>query len=141
MRNPVFRKLPIDSFISASSRLTKSKLQLEVIFKYTPSDSPDAQLLPRALSLAAELLQRIDRIIGEANNRLKLFQIEQDMNIVLTDREKGDLQLGEVGRQCIRQSKLLMKRSQGEAEYNLVLLDNAILIYRKKADGTKVKAV
>ena len=141
MRNPAFRKLPLDSFIGASSRLTKAKLQLEGIFKYSPADSADAQLLPTALSLAVELLQKIDCIIGQANNRLKLLQIEQDLSNVLTDRDKADLQLGEMGRQCIRQSKLMMKRSQGEAEYNLVLLDNAVLIYRKKADGAKVKAV
>lgn len=141
MRNPAFRKLPLDSFIASSSRLTKSKLQIEAMIKYTPESNPDGFLLPQALKLCQSVLYSIDRAIGEATSRNHIKQLKDDIGEVATLYEKKLIDVHNVERECLRQGKVVIKKGQAESTYQIMLLDNILILYRKKSDSTKLKAV
>jgi hypothetical protein len=144
MRHQIFRKLPIDSFITSSSRLTKSKLQIESIIKYTPPDDRDAFLLPQALNSVQSILQKIDKAIGMATNRLQISHLKHDLNGVLSRLERNQIAFNDPTRQCLRKGKVLIKRTASESTYfQVALLDNVFVAYRhsKKVDAIKVKAV
>lgn len=140
MRNPAFRKLPLDSFIAASSRLSKSKLQIESIIKYTPASHKDSPLLKVALTHLQLIMMKIDQRIGVASNQLQLLCLKDDMKGVLNTLDMNQLSLDDPCRKCVIQGKVLV-RGHSESTCQVILLDNALLIYRKKDQTCKIKMV
>ncbi|KAJ3224469.1 RHO1 GDP-GTP exchange protein 2 [Clydaea vesicula] len=141
-KEPGFRRLPLDSFIAGpSSRLTKSKLILESILKYTPEEHPDKQNVQQALTLEGAILERINSATGKANNRLKLALLEEQLDI--DSSQKMALRLYDQKTVIVRDGKLLMKRLSGggEVEMNVLLLDHCLVIYRQKSDLMKIKMI
>jgi hypothetical protein len=144
MRHPIFRKLPLDSFITSSSRLTKSKLQIESIMKYTQPDDRNVHLMPQALNLCQSILYKIDTAIGLATNRLQISHLKHDLSGVLSGLERNQISINDPTRLCLRMGKVMVKRNASESTYfQVALLDNVFVAYRqsKKADAIKVKAV
>lgn len=141
MRSPGFRKLSLESFISPSSRLTKSKLQIEAILKRTPSTSPDNLSISVAMNMNHDILAKIDALIGQAQNESHLRRIECELQS-LSQGERNDLRLRDPKRKVIREGALPLKKIMGDVDCHLVLLDNAILIFKKRGDGgLKIKDV
>ena len=143
MRNPVFRKLPIESFLAISSRLTKSKLQIESILKYTLPDCNDYGRLYEALELVRDILRNVDGAIGLATNKRQIQVLTYDLAGILTTLELKHMALDFKSRTCLREGKVIVERPRSESiSHQVVLLDNVFIIYRiSKKHGCKLKAV
>ncbi len=133
-QNPKCRRLPLESFLAApTTRLAKSKLLLETILKYTPQNHPDTHLIPQAISHMKTILENINIATGKADNRFKLDQLADQLT--LNSKEAALVNLSDSRRQLVRDGPLIMKKTASDYEVHVFLLDNCLLICKRKKTG------
>ncbi|KAJ2158138.1 RHO1 GDP-GTP exchange protein 2, partial [Coemansia sp. RSA 552] len=120
---PQSRRLPVQSFIGRpATRFARYPLLLNAIIKRT-TDSSEIQRLQSAVDKVKAALEEVDRLTGEASERLRIRQISQRLRLVSGARDS--LALDSPSRQLIREGVLY----SGDSSQVLVFLfDNSLIM-------------
>ncbi|KAI8897330.1 hypothetical protein BC833DRAFT_621321 [Globomyces pollinis-pini] len=133
---PVFRKLPIESFLARpTTRLGRYPLLLKPVMEKAAENHPDRILIPQALTGFKAVLTNINIEAGKAENILKLGRLNKQI-FGPTD-QTACLNLLEEGRQIIRDGKLMMRKNN-ETEVMVFLFDHLLLVTKQKDNGYKI---
>ncbi|XP_065111140.2 rho guanine nucleotide exchange factor 11 isoform X3 [Paramisgurnus dabryanus] len=139
--SPHCRRLQLkDLLVSEMQRLTKYPLLLDNIIKYTEEDSPDLQLLQRALACCRGILQAVNEVVRETEhrhrlsqyqNRLDLTHLERQANPVATQFKNLDL----TTKRMIHEGHLTWKVSKDKAiEIQALLLSDLLVLLQRGPD-------
>ncbi|KAJ1730263.1 RHO1 GDP-GTP exchange protein 2 [Coemansia biformis] len=133
-RRPECRKLGVQHFLTRPpTRLARYPLMLRAVLKKTPEGHPDRVSIPLAIERIEAMLNRINVETGKAQNRLRLFKVDEKLVCTVTDR--NDLRLTDDQRRLVRDSQL-RKRGGGEtATIQVLLLDHMLLMCKVKVDS------
>ncbi|PVU91458.1 hypothetical protein BB559_004125 [Furculomyces boomerangus] len=129
-RNPLCRKLPIQSFLGRpSSRLARYPLLFEAILKRTPEGHPDRNDLRECVEGIRKILAVINVETGKLSNKLKLITINQ--KLLCSVAHKNDLDLLNEKRNMVRTGVLRKKPGVGE-EIQAMLLDHMLIFCKER---------
>ncbi|TFK74994.1 CNH-domain-containing protein [Pluteus cervinus] len=121
-RLPESRKLELNAYLTKpTTRLARYPLLLGAVLKHTPDDSPDKTMLPQAIALIRDFLDKVNSESGRTENRFNLIQLEQQLTF--KPGEEIELRLTEEGREMVHKG-LLNKR---DGEVQVYLFDHALL--------------
>ncbi|XP_006461808.1 hypothetical protein AGABI2DRAFT_185908 [Agaricus bisporus var. bisporus H97] len=121
-RLPESRKLELNAFLTKpTTRLARYPLLLESVLKNTPEDSSDKTMIPKAVVMIRELLNKLNQETGKTENRFNLAQLENQL--YFKPGEEVDLKLKEPGREMITKGTLVKR----DGEILVHLFDHAIL--------------
>ncbi|KXS15279.1 hypothetical protein M427DRAFT_98955 [Gonapodya prolifera JEL478] len=131
-REPLCRNLPIQSFLARpTTHLGRLPLLIEAILKRTSDDHPDVVQLRAVVDAVKAYLVTVNARAGEADNKLKLEKLSQE--VVFREGQWEDLKLGEAGRQLVRKGPLVVKRpAQEDVELTVFLFDHVVLLTKHK---------
>lgn len=62
-----------------TTRLARYPLLLESVLKNTPEDSSDKTMIPKAVVMIRELLNKLNQETGKTENRFNLAQLENQL--------------------------------------------------------------
>lgn len=134
------RKLELNGYLTKpTTRLARYPLLLENVLKYTEAGNPDKEDIPKVLTTIRDLLTRVNRESGRAENRFNLRRLNEQLRF--RPNEKVDLKLTEEGRELVFKSNF-KKSPTEQSEITAFLFDHAVLLVRVKAvgKGEEVKA-
>ncbi|KAJ2758873.1 RHO1 GDP-GTP exchange protein 2, partial [Coemansia nantahalensis] len=104
-RRPECRKLGVQHFLTRPpTRLARYPLMLRAVLKKTPEGHPDRTAIPHVIERVEAMLNRINVETGKAQNRLRLFKVDEKLGCTVTDR--NDLRLTDDQRRLVRDSQL-----------------------------------
>ncbi|KAJ2317670.1 RHO1 GDP-GTP exchange protein 2, partial [Coemansia sp. RSA 2704] len=132
-RRPECRKLGVQHFLTRPpTRLARYPLLLRAVLKYTPEGHPDRAALPEVIARIEDMLGRINVETGKAQNRLRLFKVDEKLVCSVSDR--NDLRLTDDQRRLVRDSQLRKRGGEG-SNIQVLLLDHMLLMCKIKADA------
>lgn len=137
------RKLELNGYLTKpTTRLARYPLLLEAVLKYSEEGNSDREDLPKVLTVIRDLLSRVNRESGKAENRFQLKRLQESLRF--RPNERVDLRLTEDGREIVFKSQL-RKTPQDTSPTNEItayLFDHAVLLVRVKqaGKGEEVKA-
>ncbi|KAI9092393.1 CNH domain-containing protein [Phlyctochytrium arcticum] len=133
-RLPECRKLPVQSFLARpTTRMGRYPLLLKSILEASPEGHSDRVILPRVIATLKDILHKINKEAGRAENFLKLNQLQSQL--VFHPGEQVDLGLLSPSRQLLREGTLILRRNGNEIEVHVFLFDHVLLITKKKKSG------
>lgn len=132
-RKPECRKLGVQHFITRPpTRLARYPLVLKEALKYTPNGHPDRETIPHVISRIQAMLERINAETGKAQNRIRLYKVDEKLVCSATDR--NNLRLTDEQRKLIRDSQLRKRGSADTSSIQVLLLDHMLLMCKIKRD-------
>lgn len=136
-----FRRLPLESFLARpTTRLGRYPILIKDILKHT--QVPQEQLaLKNAMNIIENILKNVNEKAGKTTNKLKLDQWTSllDQSTIEKREEVISLQLHSPNREFIREGTLFMKKENNTLqEVNVVFLNNAFVITRKKVNSIEI---
>ena len=134
------RKLELNGYLTKpTTRLARYPLLLENVLKYTEPDNPDKDDIPKVLTMIRDLLSRVNKESGKAENRFNLRRLHEQLRF--RPNEKVDLRLTEEGRELVFKSQF-KKSPTDPTEITAFLFDHAVLLVRIKqaGKGEEIKA-
>ncbi|KAJ1808944.1 RHO1 GDP-GTP exchange protein 2, partial [Coemansia sp. RSA 2598] len=133
-RRPECRKLGVQHFLTRPpTRLARYPLVLKAVLKYTPAGHPDRETIPFVISRVEAMLNRINTETGKAQNRLRLYKVDEKLVCTATDR--NDLRLTDERRKLVRDSQLRKRGGNDNAVIQVLLLDHMLLMCKVKVDS------
>ncbi|CAG8663994.1 30717_t:CDS:10, partial [Racocetra persica] len=139
-RSKEARRLDFRHFVQRpTTRLQRYTLLLEQIKKYTPDENQDKGYLDSALQTIREHCVVSDNRVHEAENRLKILEIER--KLVKKDggpcNELNELNLSDPNRQLLFKGELQKRSSLDKHDLLVFLFDNYLVMTkeRKGPDG------
>ncbi|KAJ2589385.1 RHO1 GDP-GTP exchange protein 2 [Coemansia sp. RSA 1722] len=133
-RRPECRKLGVQHFLTRPpTRLARYPLVLKAVLKYTPAGHPDRETIPFVISRVEAMLNRINTETGKAQNRLRLYKVDEKLMCTATDR--NDLRLTDERRKLVRDSQLRKRGGNDNAVIQVLLLDHMLLMCKVKVDS------
>lgn len=131
-RHPEARRLSIQSFVGrATTRLGRYPLLLQGILKKTQEGSPDLVLIPQVLELIRTKLEEVNRLAGEAEERLKINYISSHLYFKPEDMTL-DIDLENRNRHLIKEGILKRVTSHGSQTIAVFLFDNVLVLAKEK---------
>lgn len=131
-RHPEARRLSIQSFVGrATTRLGRYPLLLEGILKKTEKGNPDLALIPQVLDLIRTKLEEVNRLAGEAEERLKINYISSHLFFKPEDIT-FDIDLENKERRLIKEGILKRATSHGTQTIAIFLFDNVLILAKEK---------
>ncbi|KAJ1959992.1 RHO1 GDP-GTP exchange protein 2, partial [Dipsacomyces acuminosporus] len=132
-RRPEGRKLGVQHFLTRPpTRLARYPLVLNAVLKYTPEGHPDRKNIPHVVSRIEAMLNRINAETGKAQNRLRLYKIDE--KLVCSASDRNDLRLTDDQRKLIRDSQLRKRGGNDGSVIQVLLLDHMLLMCKIKVD-------
>jgi len=137
-----FRRLPLESFLARpTTRLGRYPILIKDILKYTKEDHPDQKSLKATMETIKNILKQVNERAGKTTNKIKIDQWYRSLD--QSTQEKFEdiliLKLGSPKRNFIREGSLQMKRDNSNPqEVDIVLLDNALVITRKRVNNIEI---
>jgi len=137
-----FRRLPLESFLARpTTRLGRYPILIKDILKHTKEDHPDQKTLKSTMEIIQNILKQVNEKAGKTTNKLKLDQWIKLLD--QTTMEKVEdilvLKLNSPEREFLREGQLLLKREgTTPQEVDIVFLDNAFVITRKKVNSIEM---
>ncbi|KAJ2807590.1 RHO1 GDP-GTP exchange protein 2 [Coemansia helicoidea] len=133
-RRPECRKLGVQHFLTRPpTRLARYPLMLRAVLKKTPEGHPDRTAIPHVIERVEAMLNRINVETGKAQNRLRLFKVDEKLGCTVTDR--NDLRLTDDQRRLVRDSQLRKRGGGDTATVQVLLLDHMLLMCKVKVDS------
>ncbi|KAJ2098871.1 RHO1 GDP-GTP exchange protein 2 [Coemansia sp. S142-1] len=133
-RRPECRKLGVQHFLTRPpTRLARYPLVLKAVLKYTPVGHPDRETIPYVVGRIEAMLNRINTETGKAQNRLRLYKVDEKLVCPAIDR--NDLRLTDDQRKLVRDSQLRKRGSNDSAVIQVLLLDHMLLMCKVKVDS------
>lgn len=127
------RKLELNGYLTKpTTRLARYPLLLENVLKYTEDGNPDKEDIPKVLVMIRDLLGRVNKESGKAENRFTLKRVHESLRF--RPQERVDLRLLEDGREMVFKS-VFKKSPTDPAEITAFLFDHAVLLVRIKQVG------
>ncbi|KAJ9155490.1 Rho1 guanine nucleotide exchange factor 1 [Pleurostoma richardsiae] len=127
------RKLELNGYLTKpTTRLARYPLLLENVLKYTEGVNPDKDDIPKVLIMIRDLLTRVNRESGRAENRFNLRRLHEQLRF--RPNERVDLKLTEEGRELVFKSNF-RKSPTENSEITAFLFDHAVLLVRIKQVG------
>ena len=124
------RKLELNGYLTKpTTRLARYPLLLENVLKYTAEDNPDIQDIPKVIATIKEILTKVNKESGKAENQHNLRQLSQQLK--WNPGEKFDLKLLEEGRELVYKGPL-KKGPTDSSEVFVYLFNHALLLVRIK---------
>ncbi|KAJ3188173.1 RHO1 GDP-GTP exchange protein 2 [Gaertneriomyces sp. JEL0708] len=134
-RRPECRKLPIQSFLGRpTTRMGRYPLFLRSVVDKAAPNNPDRTLVPQAMDVIKTILSKINKEAGEAENRLKLSLLQAQLTF--NPGELVDLALDDPARVAAREGALILRKGGNEIDLQVFLFDHALLLTKKKKNGT-----
>ncbi|KAJ1657937.1 RHO1 GDP-GTP exchange protein 2 [Dispira simplex] len=128
---PETRRLPIKSFLTRpTARLARYPLLIKAILKSTPENHPDQKTLKEAEAYIEKLLKEIDVKTGEAQNKVDLGKLSEQLQCKPSDL--NDLNLLQDGRRLLRHGALKRRSNVDTGELTCYLLDHMFLMAKRK---------
>ncbi|KAJ2077496.1 RHO1 GDP-GTP exchange protein 2 [Coemansia sp. RSA 988] len=132
-RRPECRKLGVQHFLTRPpTRLARYPLMLRAVLKKTPDGHPDRESISFVIGRIEDMLNRINVETGKAQNRLRLFKVDEKLVCSVSDR--NDLRLTDDQRKLVRDSQL-RKRGGDGSSIQVLLLDHMLLMCKVKVDS------
>ena len=133
-RLPESRKLELNAYLTKpTTRLARYPLLLGAVLKHTPSDSPDAEGLPKVIEMVREFLKRVNEESGKTENRFNLIQLDQQL--IWKQGDEVNLRLRDEGRELVYKGTLA-RRGGESGDLVVWLFDHAVLFAKSsKAKG------
>ncbi|KAJ2001854.1 RHO1 GDP-GTP exchange protein 2, partial [Coemansia thaxteri] len=133
-RRPECRKLGVQHFLTRPpTRLARYPLVLKAVLKYTPVGHPDRETIPHVIGRIEAMLNRINTETGKAQNRLRLYKVDEKLVCPAIDR--NDLRLTDDQRKLVRDSQLRKRGGNDSSIIQVLLLDHMLLMCRVKVDS------
>ncbi|KAJ1796854.1 RHO1 GDP-GTP exchange protein 2 [Coemansia sp. RSA 2399] len=133
-RRPECRKLGVQHFLTRPpTRLARYPLVLRAVLKYTPEGHPDRETIPYVIGRIESMLQRINLETGKAQNRLRLFRVDDKLECSVADR--NNLRLTDEQRKLVRDSPLRKRGGSENSAIQVMLLDHMLLMCKVKTDS------
>ena len=124
------RKLELNGYLTKpTTRLARYPLLLENVLKYTAEDNPDIQDIPKVIAIIKDILTKVNKESGKAENQHNLRQLSQQLK--WSPGEKFDLKLLEEGRELVYKGPL-KKGPTDSSEVFVYLFNHALLLVRIK---------
>lgn len=137
-----FRRLPLESFLARpTTRLGRYPILIRDILKHTKEDHPDQISLNATVETIKDILKQVNEKAGKTINKIKLDQWTKSLDQSTLEKieDVSVLRLSSVKRNFIREGTLQMKRENATPqEVDIVLLDNALVITRKKVNSIEI---
>jgi len=137
-----FRRLPLESFLARpTTRLGRYPILIKDILKHTKEDHPDQKTLKSTMEIIQNILKQVNEKAGKTTNKLKLDQWIKLLDQTTMEKVEDilKLKLGSPERQFLREGQLLLKREgTTPQEVDIVFLDNAFVITRKKVNSIEI---
>ncbi|KAJ9061495.1 RHO1 GDP-GTP exchange protein 2 [Entomophthora muscae] len=131
-RHPEARRLSIQSFVGrATTRLGRYPLLLQGILKKTKEGSPDLVLIPQVLEFIKTKLEEVNRMAGEAEERLKINFINSHLFFKPEDITL-DIDLENKSRHLVKEGILKRAYSHGSQTIAVFLFDNVLILAKEK---------
>ncbi|KAI9291635.1 hypothetical protein K502DRAFT_320968 [Neoconidiobolus thromboides FSU 785] len=131
-KHPESRRLSIQSFVGrATTRLGRYPLLLESILKKSSENSPDKILIPQALDLIRDTLNLVNKLAGEADEKLKINYINSHLYFKPED-EYIEPNLDQPGRKLIKEGPMKRVSPAGNQNIKLFLFDNVLILAKEK---------
>ncbi|KAG8910868.1 RHO1 GDP-GTP exchange protein 2 [Tulasnella sp. 417] len=139
-RLPESRKLNLNDYLTRpTTHLARYPLLLECILKYTTDHHPDKVFLADVVQILRKLLKRVNEESGKAEGRIKLLQLDQQLEF--RKAEQVDLGLRDENRELVFQDTLRRRRGRGDdCDLQVFLLDHVLLIAKIKTRHGKFQA-
>ncbi|KAI9505803.1 CNH domain-containing protein [Coemansia spiralis] len=133
-RRPECRKLGVQHFLTRPpTRLARYPLVLKAVLKYTPEGHPDRETIPHVIERIEAMLNRINAETGKAQNRLRLFKVDDKLVCSVADR--NNLRLTDDQRKLVRDSQLRKRGGNEASAIQMLLLDHMLLMCKVKTDS------
>ncbi|KAJ2091715.1 RHO1 GDP-GTP exchange protein 2 [Coemansia sp. RSA 986] len=133
-RRPECRKLGVQHFLTRPpTRLARYPLVLKAVLKYTPEGHPDRETIPYVIGRIESMLGRINLETGRAQNRLRLFKVDDKLECSVADR--NNLRLTDEQRKLVRDSPLRKRGGSETSAIQVMLLDHMLLMCKVKTDA------
>ncbi|KAJ1940379.1 RHO1 GDP-GTP exchange protein 2, partial [Kickxella alabastrina] len=133
-RRPECRKLGVQHFLTRPpTRLARYPLVLKAVLKYTPAGHPDRETIPYVVERIEAMLNRINTETGKAQNRLRLYKVDEKLMCTVSDR--NDLCLIDEQRKLVRDSQLRKRGGNDSSVIQVLLLDHMLLMCKVKTDS------
>nr|XP_055051512.1 rho guanine nucleotide exchange factor 11 isoform X3 [Misgurnus anguillicaudatus] len=139
--SPHCRRLQLkDLLVSEMQRLTKYPLLLDNIIKYTEEDSPDLQMLHRALACCRGILQAVNEVVRETEHRHRLSQYQNRLDLTHLERQANPVasqfkNLDLTTKRMIHEGHLTWKVSKDKAfEIQALLLSDLLVLLQRGPD-------
>jgi hypothetical protein len=137
-----FRRLPLESFLARpTTRLGRYPILIKDILKHTKEDHPDQKTLKSTMEIIQNILKQVNEKAGKTTDRLKLDQWAKSLDQTTMEKVEDilTLRLNSPQRQFLREGQLLLKRDgTTPQEVDIVFLDNAFVITRKKVNTVEI---
>ncbi|CAO3684803.1 unnamed protein product [Umbelopsis ramanniana] len=131
-RKPESRKLEINGYLTKpTTRLGRYNLLLGEILKHTPEGHSDCELIRKAMDTITGYLRRLNNESGNAKNKFDLQQLHDNLSFK-NKSDEMDLDLLAEERIIIKQGPLKKTAALDSSDYQLILLDNYLLITKHK---------
>ncbi|KAG7138264.1 Rho1 guanine nucleotide exchange factor 1 like protein [Verticillium longisporum] len=130
------RKLELNGYLTKpTTRLARYPLLLEAVLKHSEESNSDKEDLPKVLTVIRDLLSRVNRESGKAENRFHLKRLHEQLRF--RPNERVELRLTEEGREIVFKSQLRKTPhdSSPANEITSYLFDHAVLLVRVKQAG------
>ncbi|KAJ1727710.1 RHO1 GDP-GTP exchange protein 2, partial [Coemansia sp. Benny D160-2] len=133
-RRPECRKLGVQHFLTRPpTRLARYPLVLKAVLKYTPEGHPDRETIPHVIARIEAMLGQINAETGRAQNRLRLFKVDDKLECSVADR--NNLRLTDEQRRLVRDSPLRKRGGSEASAIQVLLLDHMLLMCKVKTDA------
>lgn len=137
-----FRRLPLESFLARpTTRLGRYPILIKDILKHTKEGHPDQITLNKTMEIIQNILKQVNEKAGRTTNKIKLDQWGKSLDQTTMDKIEDILilKLTSSQRRFIREGTLLLKREgTTPQEVDVVFLDNAFVITRKKVNTIEI---
>ncbi|KAJ2956222.1 hypothetical protein NQZ79_g7884 [Umbelopsis isabellina] len=134
-RKPESRKLEINGYLTKpTTRLGRYNLLLGEILKHTPEGHSDCVVIKKVMDIITKFLRRVNIESGNAKNKFDLRQLHDNMSFK-NKSDDTDLDLLAEERVIIKQGSLKKTAALDSTNYQLILLDNYLLITKLKVVG------
>ncbi|KAM0280636.1 hypothetical protein ACHAQH_003943 [Verticillium albo-atrum] len=130
------RKLELNGYLTKpTTRLARYPLLLEAVLKHSEESNSDKEDLPKVLVVIRDLLSKVNRESGKAENRFHLKRLHEQLRF--RPNERVELRLTEEGREIVFKSQLRKTPhdSSPANEITSYLFDHAVLLVRVKQAG------
>jgi len=137
-----FRRLPLESFLARpTTRLGRYPILIKDILKHTKEDHPDQITLKKTMEIIQDILKQVNERAGRTTNKIKLDQWNKSLDQTTLEKIEDIiiLKLNSPNRKFIREGTLLLKKDgTTPQEVDVVFLDNAFVITRKKVNTIEI---
>jgi len=137
-----FRRLPLESFLARpTTRLGRYPILIRDILKHTKEDHPDQKTLKVTMEIIQNILKQVNERAGKTTNKIKLDQWAKLLDQTTMEKIEDilGLRLNSPKREFLREGSLLLKREgTTPQEVDIVFLDNAFVITRKKVNNIEI---